>query len=163
MTLFHTTFSTPLGPFSVAVTEQGELAATAFGNTPQLLSRMGRTSETLEEHGGRTSAARDQIVAYFSGELSRFELPLRWHGTPFQQRVWTELQSIPYGKTQTYGALAAKLGSSPRAVGGANAANPICLVVPCHRVVGSDGSLTGFAFGEEIKHSLIEHERGLSR
>ena len=85
-------------------------------------------------------------------------------GTPFQQSVWTALQRIPFGETRSYGQLATELGNpgAARAVGRANATNPIALIVPCHRVIGSDGSLTGFAFGEDIKRRLLAHE-GASR
>jgi methylated-DNA-[protein]-cysteine S-methyltransferase len=107
---------------------------------------------------------REQVLAYFAGERREFELPLAPGGTDFQQRVWAALQRIPFGETRSYGQLAAGLGNpaASRAVGRANARNPICLIVPCHRVIGADGSLTGFAFGEEIKRRLLEHERVVS-
>ncbi|MBR4869331.1 MAG: methylated-DNA--[Oscillospiraceae bacterium] len=81
------------------------------------------------------------------------------HGSAFQQKVWRELQKIPYGKTVTYGELAARLGSSPRAVGGAVGRNPISVMVPCHRVVGAKGALTGYAGGTDKKTWLLEHEK----
>lgn len=102
-----------------------------------------------------------QLRAYFVGELTRFDLPLRFAGTEFQQRVWRALCDIPFGETTSYGALAARIGrpTSSRAVGGANGANPLPIVVPCHRVIGSDKSLTGFGGGIEIKRFLLAHER----
>ena len=101
-----------------------------------------------------------QLAAYFAGELTDFRLPLRFGGTAFQNRVWQALCEIPFGATTTYGALAAGLGkpSASRAVGAANGANPLPIVVPCHRVVGSDRSLTGFGGGLETKRFLLAHE-----
>ncbi len=102
-----------------------------------------------------------QLDAYFAGALTRFDLPLRFAGTAFQNRVWTALCEIPYGETMSYGALAARIGkpTASRAVGAANGANPLPIVVPCHRVIGSDGSLTGFGGGIEIKRFLLAHEQ----
>ena len=102
-----------------------------------------------------------QIQAYFSGELRRFELPLQPRGTFFQQQVWRELQAIPYGEMISYGELARRLGkpAAARAVGAANGANPIALVIPCHRVIGSNGHLTGYGGGIPIKKALLAHEQ----
>jgi methylated-DNA-[protein]-cysteine S-methyltransferase len=105
--------------------------------------------------------ARDQLRAYFAGELRRFDLPLRPAGTPFQQRVWALLADVAWGTTTTYGALAAALGmpaGASRAVGAANGANPLPIVLPCHRVVGSDGTLTGYAGGLDRKAALLRLE-----
>ena len=85
-------------------------------------------------------------------------MPLAPAGTAFQQRVWKALLRIPFGRTRSYGEIARELRSSARAVGRANSTNPVCLIVPCHRVIGADGSLTGFAFGEDLKRRLLEHE-----
>ena len=106
--------------------------------------------------------ARRQLQSFFAGQRSTFDLPLAPVGTPFQQRVWTALQSIPFGMTTTYGALARRLGqpTASRAVGAANGLNPLPIVVPCHRVVGADGALTGFAGGLATKRWLLDHERG---
>ncbi|MHB1862698.1 MAG: methylated-DNA--[protein]-cysteine S-methyltransferase [Gemmatimonadaceae bacterium] len=105
--------------------------------------------------------ARDQLNAYFDGTLTRFDLPLAAEGTPFQRQVWDALRRIPFGSTMSYGALARALGrpTATRAVGAANGRNPISIVVPCHRVIGADGSLTGFGGGMERKRWLLEHER----
>ena len=104
--------------------------------------------------------ARAQLEAYFAGRLSQFTLPLAGRGTPFQQRVWRELRSVPFGETVSYGDLARSIGApaAVRAVGGANARNPIPIIVPCHRVVGSTGSLTGFGGGIDRKRWLLRHE-----
>ena len=105
-----------------------------------------------------------QLGAYFAGALTRFDLPLHLDGTAFQIEVWTALRDIPFGETISYGALASRIGrpTASRAVGGANGSNPLPIVVPCHRVIGSDRSLTGFGGGVEIKRFLLAHERGLS-
>jgi methylated-DNA-[protein]-cysteine S-methyltransferase len=106
-----------------------------------------------------------QLKAYFAGELREFDLQLAPQGTEFQLRVWRELLRIPYGETISYGELARRIGSvkASRAVGLANASNPLAIVVPCHRVIGSDGSLTGFGGGLRNKAWLIELERGQGR
>lgn len=104
--------------------------------------------------------ARIELRAYFERRLSRFETPLAPAGSPFQHRVWAALQAIPEGKTATYGELARALEMplAARAVGAANARNPIAILIPCHRVVGGDGSLTGYAWGLDKKAWLLAHE-----
>jgi methylated-DNA-[protein]-cysteine S-methyltransferase len=106
--------------------------------------------------------AADQLRAYFARELEEFELPLSPGGTEFQRRVWQAVAAIPYGTTTTYSALAATLGSPAacRAVGAANGRNPLPIVVPCHRVVGSGGALTGYGGGLERKRALLDLETG---
>jgi len=106
------------------------------------------------------TAARDQLAEYFDGTRRSFDLPLEPGGTEFQRSVWRLLLGIPFGKTTTYGKLAGKLGNpkANRAVGAANGRNPLPIVVPCHRVIGSDGKLTGFAGGLPVKQWLLEHE-----
>jgi methylated-DNA-[protein]-cysteine S-methyltransferase len=106
-------------------------------------------------------AAREQLGRWFEGERTDFDLPLRPRGTPFQVEVWRALSSIPYGETRTYSEVAQTLGrpGASRAVGAANARNPISIVVPCHRVVGAGGALTGYAGGVDRKRWLLEHER----
>lgn len=103
---------------------------------------------------------RAQLKAYFAGKLRVFDLPLRGAGTAFQQRVWRELCRIPFGKTESYGGLAQRIGNpnAMRAVGLANGRNPIGIIVPCHRVIGADGSLTGYGGGIERKKWLLQHE-----
>ncbi|MFC9701522.1 methylated-DNA--[protein]-cysteine S-methyltransferase [Streptomyces sp. NPDC056943] len=103
-----------------------------------------------------------QLDAYFAGELTEFDLPLHLVGTPFQLRVWEELRRIPYGETRTYGELAEALGNptASRAVGLANGKNPVGIVVPCHRVVGASGSLTGYGGGLDRKQRLLALESG---
>ncbi|HZW44476.1 MAG TPA: methylated-DNA--[protein]-cysteine S-methyltransferase [Dermatophilaceae bacterium] len=105
-------------------------------------------------------AAADQLDAYFAGELTHFDLPLAPRGSEFQQRVWAALQEIPYGRTESYGELAERIGSpgGARAVGLANGKNPIGIIIPCHRVVGADGSLTGYGGGLDRKKQLLDLE-----
>jgi methylated-DNA-[protein]-cysteine S-methyltransferase len=148
------TFETPLGPFSVAVDAAGAVLATAFGDVTRLVL----SGREAVKDARRTGAAREQVEAYFAGTRRDFDLALEPAGTSFQQQCWRRLREVPFGTTTTYGRLAANLGTSARAVGRANATNPICLIVPCHRVIGADGSLTGYAYGLEIKRWLIEHE-----
>jgi methylated-DNA-[protein]-cysteine S-methyltransferase len=120
-----------------------------------------------QPHGSRRAdalldRAEDQLTEYFAGERTEFDLPLANEGSEFQKKVWSELQRIPFGETASYGDIARRLGYEPgisRAVGAANGANPIPIVVPCHRVIGSDGSLTGYAGGIERKKTLLELER----
>ncbi|MEU7382910.1 MULTISPECIES: methylated-DNA--[protein]-cysteine S-methyltransferase [unclassified Streptomyces] len=106
--------------------------------------------------------AVEQLDAYFGGELKEFTVPLRLHGTPFQRSVWDQLRKIPYGETRSYGDLATALGNpgASRAVGLANGKNPVGIIVPCHRVIGTGGSLTGYGGGLPRKQRLLDFERG---
>jgi methylated-DNA-[protein]-cysteine S-methyltransferase len=141
---------TPIGTLWLARDEHG-LSSVAFAGPSEAASR----DELLLEAAG-------QLRAYFARELERFELPLSPAGTEFQRRVWRALEAIPYGTTTTYAALAASLGSPAacRAVGAANGRNPLPVVVPCHRVVGSAGALTGYGGGLERKRALLDLEAG---
>ena len=108
------------------------------------------------------AAVRKQLAEYFAGERQQFDVPLKLAGTPFQQRVWQELARIPFGTTITYAELAHRVGqpTASRAVGNANGRNPISILVPCHRVIGTSGKLTGYAGGVEKKEWLLNWERG---
>lgn len=119
----------------------------------------------LVRDDARFADAAEQLAAYFDGRLRRFDLELAPNGTPFQLRVWEQLRAIPYGETRSYGQLAAALGSpgASRAVGLANGRNPLSIIVPCHRVIGANGSLTGFAGGMERKRLLLDLEAGVDR
>ncbi len=163
MTLHTTTFATPCGPFSIAVNATGAVVATAFGDLTALSSRLDPVCHLIGDKLGLVAPAQAEVDAFFAGQRQSFSVPLAARGTPFQQRVWAALAAIPFGETRGYGQLAAGLGNpgAARAVGRANATNPICLLVPCHRVIGADGSLTGFAFGEDIKRRLLTHEGSL--
>ena len=161
MRQFYDTFSTPIGEFSVALAADSSVIATAFGGLAELRERF--TPDEVIHDPTRAEDVRREISEYFAGKRKQFSVSLSASGTMFQQQVWTALRRIPFGKTRSYGDLAKDLGNpdASRAVGRANATNPICLIVPCHRVIGADGTLTGFAFGEEIKRRLLEHEGAL--
>ena len=117
--------------------------------------------DDLERADEPFADARAQLDEYFAGDRTAFDLDLDPAGTPFQRRVWDALRQIPYGTTRTYGALARELGSGPRAVGLANGRNPFSIVVPCHRIIGGGGALTGYAGGLERKRVLLELERAM--
>lgn len=114
---------------------------------------------------GALDAVAAELSAYFAGQLTRFTVPVAPQGTPFQERVWQALLQIPYGETTSYGALARRIGADTavRAVGAANGANPIAIVVPCHRVIGANGALTGFGGGLPVKRALLDLEQGTRR
>ena len=148
-------------PFCVMDSPVGRLY---LGEEDGALTALGRTSEPLcpPETPLLTEAVR-QLEAYFDGTLTDFDLPLRTHGTAFQEKCWAALREIPYGQTVTYGEQARRIGNpkASRAVGGANHYNPIMIAIPCHRVVGANGSLTGFGGGLDMKAWLLEHERAV--
>jgi len=156
--IFQSHTTSPLGDVLLAATEQG-LAGVWF---VQGQEHMPDSSEwTTEDAHPTLAAAAQQLHDYFSGQRKSFDLPLQpaW-GTPFQRAVWQALQRIPYGHTSTYGDIARAIGNpkAVRAVGAAIGLNPHTIVVPCHRVVGANGSLTGFAGGLERKKHLLLHE-----
>ena len=115
----------------------------------------------IERNDHAFRPVREQLEAYFAGKLQRFELALAGEGSDFQRKVWRALCGIPFGETESYGGLAKRIGNgnASRAVGLANGKNPIGIIVPCHRVVGANGSLTGYGGGLERKQWLLEHER----
>jgi methylated-DNA-[protein]-cysteine S-methyltransferase len=153
----HTVIDSPYGPLTL-VADDGVLCG--------LYMTEQRHRPAEESFGARDDTLfaepEDQLEAYFAGELKEFTLELRLHGTPFQRLVWDQLVRIPYGETRSYGDLAGALGNpqASRAVGLANGKNPVGIIVPCHRVVGSDGSLTGYGGGVERKQRLLDFERG---
>lgn len=156
-TFYFDTFDTPFGEFSVAVDTSGAIVATAFGDETALSSRL---KAELIGNAARVASAQTQVIDFLSGKRDQFDLALAAQGTAFQHQVWTELCAIPLGETRTYGEIAARLNKpgAARAVGRANATNPICLIVPCHRVISGNGSLHGFAFGQTIKRDLLKRE-----
>jgi methylated-DNA-[protein]-cysteine S-methyltransferase len=159
MKYYFDTFSTPVGDFSIALDERGAVVASAFGKVARLRERF--HADGLVHEPQRATAVRSQVQQFFAGKRDRFEVSLAPAGTDFQNRVWKELQHIPFGQTRTYAQVAVAVGRprAARAVARANATNPICLLVPCHRVIGADGSLTGFAFGLALKRRLLAHEQ----
>lgn len=159
----HVTLPSPVGPLTL-VAEDGQLTGLYMD-----AQRYRPGSDTFGTGGDPAdtpfAAARQQLAAYFAGQLRSFDLPLAPAGTDFQRRVWSALRAIPYGTTWSYGELARHVGSATasRAVGLANGKNPIALVIPCHRVIGSDGSLTGYGGGLDRKRFLLELETGVAR
>jgi methylated-DNA-[protein]-cysteine S-methyltransferase len=153
-----TVIATPVGEMMVI----GDETAVHFVHLPGSF-----TSTGFDRHRAGTPAAvraaAEQIDAYFAGALTSFSLPLDPSGTEFQRRVWLALADIPYGATESYKGLAARVGNPKacRAVGLANGRNPLPLVLPCHRVIGADGSLTGYGGGLELKRRLLDHERAV--
>jgi len=156
-TYFATLESTPVGPLRLVGSEMG-LSMVWF--------LRGRRSQKPDPEWKEDAAffrdVRCQLNEYFAGTLRDFAIPLLMEGTDFQKRVWNSLLTIPYGQTTSYGELARQIGDpkAVRAVGAANGQNPIPIIVPCHRVIGSNGSLTGFGGGLENKRKLLELERG---
>lgn len=117
--------------------------------------------EVAESNFPVLQKSREQLDAYFSGRLKEFNVPLKFEGTDFQKQVWQELMQIPFGETATYGEIAKKIkrAKAVRAVGGANHNNPISIIIPCHRVIGSNGKLVGYGGGLWRKQWLLEHEK----
>ncbi|MGV0746072.1 methylated-DNA--[protein]-cysteine S-methyltransferase [Mycolicibacterium sp. XJ870] len=154
-TLQCRTVESPVGPLTLAGRE-GRLMHLRMVDQTYEPSRNG-----WEVDDAAFPDAVEQLAAYFAGERTVFDLDLEMNGTPFQRRVWTALQTIPYGQTCTYGEIAREIGSPGafRAVGLANGHNPIGIVVPCHRVIGSNGSLTGYGGGLERKRALLDLEK----
>jgi methylated-DNA-[protein]-cysteine S-methyltransferase len=146
----YAVMNTPLGPLTLGATEKG-LASIHFGSAvpPHAVLDERAHCEVIK-----------QLQEYFDGTRTRFDLALDIDGTPFQLAIWNELRKIPYGETRSYGEIARSIGKpgAARAVGMANHENPVAIVIPCHRVVGSDGSLTGYAGGLDLKKKLIEIE-----
>ncbi len=149
----RTVVDSPIGPLGLIASEDA-LEAVLFDG--------GRI--TAEGSSAVLAEAERQLDAYFAGDLVAFDLPLELHGTDFNRRCWLALATIPYGQTVSYGEQARRLGlgnESARAVGSANGRNPLPIVLPCHRVIGADGSLTGFGGGLHVKRFLLEHEGAL--
>ncbi len=155
-----TVYESPIGPLTLVAGSKGLTA----------LSFPGRSRLPAEAREGPMPEVTAQLDAYFAGELRRFDLPLDLNGAPLQQAVWRALLEIPYGETMSYGEQAAKIDPSlfdagvepwqrARVVGAANGRNPVAIVVPCHRVIGADGSLTGYGGGLERKRALLDLER----
>jgi methylated-DNA-[protein]-cysteine S-methyltransferase len=153
------TIETPFGTFAAWVDEEGRLLRFRFrvSDAAQMDPHAQRDAKALNE-------VRRQVAEYSDGKRQEFEFELNAEGPDFDKLVWKALRDIPFGRTTSYGAVAKAIGhpSAARAVGAANGANPIALIVPCHRVIGSDGSLTGFGGGLPLKRKLLEHEARVS-
>lgn len=151
------TLQFPATDMTLVLTGDGEaLTGVHFGTAEDHSARL----PSVRRDPGRLAAAAEQLRAYAAGELTRFDLPTRLTGTSFQLAVWNALTGIPYGRTVTYGQIASEVGRprASRAVGAAVGSNPIGIVIPCHRVVGADGSLTGFGGGLDNKITLLARE-----
>lgn len=149
---FYRRVESPVGELTLVGRSDGTLRSVRFGALP--------LPQGAAEDTGELDEAVDQIGDYFAGRRRDFDLPLAPEGTPFQQRVWAALAEIPYGQTRTYAQIAAQVGvpKGAQAVGGANRANPLPLIVPCHRVIGSDSTLHGYLWGLDLKSQLLRHE-----
>ena len=153
----HTTIDSPIGELLLVGDEEGLRG---------LYMQEGRTRMAVRsswrEADEPFADVREQLGEYFAGERTDFDLPLEMGGTEFEREVWGELERIPYGQTTSYGEIARRVGrpDRARAVGAANGRNPISVIVPCHRVIGADGSLTGYGGGLERKRFLLELEGG---
>jgi methylated-DNA-[protein]-cysteine S-methyltransferase len=158
MSSIWTVASSPIGNLLLSANDHG-LTGLHMLNASDVAAGPGRRDDAH----AFLAAARAELTAYFAGTLGSFTLPFAAAGTPFQQRVWAALTEIPYGSTTSYGALAARLGKARavRAVGLANGRNPLPIIVPCHRVIGADGSLTGYGGGLERKRWLLAHEQAV--
>ena len=150
--IYRAQLSTPLGTLTLEATDRG-LSSVRFPNRAEPFSGKSPDNPAI-------SQAKRELTDYFAGELKQFSVPLDWQGTAFQQSVWEALTHIPYGETVSYADVARAIGrpKSARPTGGAVGANPLPIIVPCHRVIGSDQSLTGFTGGLSIKVALLELE-----
>ena len=158
--------TTPLGNM-FAVADSRGLVLCEFHDRPMLPLQVQRVERIcggtpVEGTNGILDQTQRELNEYFLGQREDFTIPLILDGTPFQSRVWRALRDIPYGATESYGALAARIGDpkAVRAVGLANGANPISIIIPCHRVIGSNGSLTGYGGGLPTKRALLDLEQG---
>lgn len=150
----YTLYDSPVDTLLLLADERGLLEVRFAGNAADALAQV---EPDWNEGGDVLAGCVQQLDAYFAGELTEFDLPLVYSGTDFQQQVMRALQDIPYGETCSYGEMAKKLGrdGAARAVGSANRRNPLPIIVPCHRVIGANGDLTGFAGGLDIKRKLL--------
>jgi methylated-DNA-[protein]-cysteine S-methyltransferase len=171
--MYYTYYKSPLGDIALTANDQGLTALTFMTGKDVTNKELGRTKiegtspllipEGYQENPEKFTQVCQQLTEYFTGERKKFDLPLAATGTPFQQKVWHALCAIKQGETKTYAWLAKKINNEKavRAVGSANSANPIPLIVPCHRVIGSNGKLTGYAGGLALKARLLMHEGAL--
>ena len=153
--IYYTWFESPVGPLLLAGSES-TLCLVSFA-----ASKRARTVDPAWQEDASTFAeVMEQLQSYFAGDRKNFEIPLDLNGTEFQKKVWSALRSIPYGETISYKELAERVGSpkAVRAVGAANGANPVPIIIPCHRVIANDGSLTGFGGGLVLKKKLLQLE-----
>ncbi|HEX2163750.1 MAG TPA: methylated-DNA--[protein]-cysteine S-methyltransferase [Thermoanaerobaculia bacterium] len=162
MSVYYDRIESPVGDLFAAVDEDGALVRLTFLNRAE--DETAERARVARDHGAppahapeRCRAVAAQLAEYFAGRRRSFDLPLAPRGTDFQRAVWEELARVPYGETISYGELARRVGrqGAARAIGAANGANPLPIVVPCHRVIGADGSLTGYGGGLDRKRTLL--------
>jgi O-6-methylguanine DNA methyltransferase len=153
-TFFYSTVQSPVGTLTLVLSETG-VVRLEFGET----ALQGKSDYVLSQE--RTAACAAELGEYFAGMRKKFDVPLDLRGTPFQRQCWGALLDIPYGETRSYAEIAAKVGrpNAFRAVGMANHANPVAIMVPCHRVIGTNGELTGYGGGLDTKRMLLALER----
>ena len=158
MSLYFRHHDSPIGRLTLVASGTGLVAVLWPEERPDRVRLNALVEAEAHPHLDR---AADELSAYFGGDLQAFTVPLDPRGTDFQRAVWRALATIPYGETRSYAAIAAQIGrpTATRAVGAANGRNPLSIVAPCHRVIGSNGALTGFAGGLSIKTFLLDHER----
>jgi len=164
MNIFTAEIQTPIGKMLACATEQG-ICLLEFDDRKNLKKQLNDienylSGDRVEQTNEHLEQLEEQLSDYFLGKRTDFDLPLVLSGTPFQEKVWTALREIPFGKQETYKGLTNRLGDPKaiRAVAGANGANKMAIIIPCHRVVGSDGKLTGYAGGLWRKKWLLNHE-----
>lgn len=159
MSLAHKPMPSPVGELKLVASDKGLVAILWPNDSPR---RVPLDETILDKNHPILVETESQLHEYFAGRRKRFTVPLDLRGTPFQRNVWNLLLAIPYGETRSYAQLANQLGNAraTRAVGAANGRNPVSIIVPCHRVIGSSGTLTGFAGGLAVKAQLLEMERG---
>ena len=157
---WHTTIDSPIGPLGLVATDEGLRAVSWRGDETSV--KLPDDMVEDPDHPVLRQAAH-QLGEYFEGDRTSFDVPLDLRGTPFQEAAWRALGDIPYGSTRSYGEQAALIGrpKAVRAIGQANGRNPVPIVLPCHRVIGADGSLTGFGGGLDLKTQLLQHEGAL--
>jgi len=159
-TFFLTDYQSPLGSYILAGSRWGVVGLKNEERAPIFIDRWERANITVKYDDRHNLELKEQLDAYFAGKHRQFTIPLDLRGTPFQRRVWDILRMIPWGETRSYGRIAAELGrpGAARAVGRAVGTNPVSIVVPCHRVMGSNGALTGYGGGLDRKAALLELE-----
>jgi O-6-methylguanine DNA methyltransferase len=159
-TLFMSQYTSPLGTYTIISSSKGVVSLASPGTAAERSARLERNKVNYAEAGDHNQRLSRELDLYFNGKLTHFATPLDLRGSPFQLVVWEALRAIPYGQTRSYGQVAQAIGrpKAARAVGHANNQNPIAILVPCHRVIGADGSLTGYASGLDRKRFLLNLE-----
>ncbi len=164
-TFFLTRYDSPLGKYILVSSQRGVVCVKTESRAEARLARWKRDGIRIQEDADYNHKVVAELNEYFTGNLRQFSVPLDLRGTDFQLRVWKLLQEIPYGETRSYGQIASALGrpAASRAVGRANGANPVAVIVPCHRVIGANGKLVGYGGGLDKKQALLDLEAKVLR